>query len=241
MFSCFGSSRVVDGSVEFERKLYSMNHYELRELCLKLKEEHKEEMQRLKDNEKWNMRTVQNMYNQLETRINGEIASMEAERKAFKEEKALLLRELEYTKTREQGLLATFGRHVREVKALRKELDAVQSDPMSVQWIFTSLQSMVDEMGDILSDPVSFGILQDPIVLPTGHAYNRATLNLLQKEVVKGGTFQCPISKVLVQSDGTEYKKIITIAKLSDLYLRMNTWLGKNAEKASAIEKEVAQ
>ena len=237
--------------VVFESSLKFLSHSELRRLCVALKERNKEELERVKryaecsDTHSKTMQeskeTVHNMYTQLEKRINGEIASIEAERKAFKEEKALLLKELECAKTREQGLLATFGRHVREVKALRKELDAVQSDPMSVQWIFTSLQSMVDEMGDILSDPVSFEILQDPIVLPTGHAYNRATLNLLQKEVVKGGTFQCPISKVLVQSDGTEYKKIITIAKLSDLYLRMNTWLGKNAEKASAIEKEVAQ
>jgi hypothetical protein len=241
MFSCFGSSRVVDESVEFERKLYSMNHYELRELCLKLKEEHKEEMQRLKDNEKWKMRTVHNMYSQLEKRINSEIASIEAERKAFQAEKARLLKELENATKREEGLQASFSRQVREVKALREELDAVLSDLMPVRWIFTSLQSMVDEMGEILTDPVSYVILHDPVVLPTGHAYNKDTINRMQEGVVEGGTFRCPKSQVPVLSNGTGYNKVVTIADLSELYLRMNKWLETNARKAAVIREEDAQ
>ncbi len=128
-----------------------------------------------------------------------------------------------------EGLRTAVDRQTREILALRCELDTLKSDTLSTPLV-ENIQLMIEEMGELLMDPVSFELLHDPVTLVTGHTFNRGTVvNMSERSEVKCkclkkcGVFLCPMTRKCVP--GVPEQNTFIVAKLPELYLRMSAWL----------------
>ena len=178
-------------------------------------------------------------------RVKKQMAEIEEERRTLQQTTTRIHEEQALIERSEAGLRTAVIQQTREIVSLRTELDALKSELLlkerhselaPAQYLLSTrlvknIRSMVIEMGDHLTDPVSFDLLLDPITLYTGHTLNRDIINRLRSDTTRG-VFKCPFTRQNI-SVVTAHPKSITIANLSALYMRMNSWLDAAALELS--------
>jgi hypothetical protein len=151
-------------------------------------------------------------------------APLEEEREKLQKERLLL------EKTRKQSA-DCFEKLRSSTDALFRETDALKNELLSLQRMCPAdLISCLEEMGEILTDPVSLDHFDDPITFK-GHTYSRAVVNRIAgDEIDTRRTFKCPYSRMnFTIAPNAIMDKNIVISKLSELYTtRMQKFVPKN-------------
>ena len=140
-------------------------------------------------------------------------ASLEEEREKLQKERLLL----EKTRTQSadcfEKLRSSTDALVRETDALKKELISLQ------KMCPADLISCLEEMGEILTDPVSLDHFDDPVTF-RGHTYSRAVVNKIAgDDIYTKRSFRCPNSRIVYAiAPNAIMDKNVVICKLTELF-----------------------
>jgi hypothetical protein len=263
MFKCLRSSKITpnsDGPLTAEH-LKCMSKQALVELCLKTAEENKrlaEENKRLaamynhmdtwakilqKEKDEMHARFTSSQFvsNQLRIGLRREIATL-SDKKIYLENKC------DAANRRETGLRIAVTRQIREIKSLKNDITALQSDQVtpfvsekpllknditalqsdqvtpfvSEKRLLKNIKETLEYAERCLTDPVTLEPLTDPVTLNTGHTFNRTTLDRMLAFSRERYGFSCPITKQSVEMTSRSIAnttKSIVIANMTELFL----------------------
>jgi hypothetical protein len=149
-------------------------------------------------------------------------APLEEERDKLQKERLLL------EKTRNQ-ITDCFEKLRSSTDALFRETDALKKELLSLQMCPADLISCLEEMGEILTDPVSLDHFDDPVTF-RGHTYSRAVVNKIAgDDICTRRSFKCPNSRITYAiAPNAIMDRNIVISQLTELFTtRMHKFCNK--------------
>jgi hypothetical protein len=134
------------------------------------------------------------------------------------------------------GLRTAVIRQARQVVDLKNEINALQSEMRSetssghvrVEPITELVKQILEQMEEILTDPVSLDLFDDPLTLTSGHTLSRSTVRLILSRSREYNTFVCPMSRSLIfttQRRINREPRSTTVANILEVYNNLKAGL----------------
>jgi hypothetical protein len=133
----------------------------------------------------------------------------------------------------EAGLRGAFNRHELQIASLRAELASLRvsptrSDPpptdRQVDKLIQHCHKTLELMENILTDPVTSELLDDPVTIESGHTYNRRTLEHLTRISSESYAIRCPMSQAWTRQCLSNDVSIMT-RTMMDIYISLKAEL----------------
>jgi hypothetical protein len=223
LFSCFfSSSRVVDSTnddavIMTEESAARLPKRTLVQRCVSLSKDNKHLREANRDLRQMSALSSDNA---------DRLARGNAE---LKREKDALVREMAYLEGCTRSHRIAVRQQAKDIARLQAEIkEALEHSSTEVTGrdaqVVQSLKTMINQMRERLTDPVSLELFEDPVTLFSGHTLSSKTVLGIQNKTPRDGDFRCPMTRESMPMSQFKYvagKRSVNIAQLTDLYVQM--------------------